>query len=277
MRQEPALSCPMGKIDPRANRAGSVSDVRLASVLETAVDGIIIIDEHARMMMFNKACEGMFGYEAAEVIGQNVAILTPPEHASKHDEYVAAYERTGHRKIIGIGREVRAKRKDGTFFPIDLSVGEAITPDGRQFIGILRDLTTRKEAERRMNELQSDLIRLARVSALDEMGSALAHELNQPLTAVILYLQAAAREFANLQQSGSEHAHAILEKARREAHRAGSIIQRLRQLTEKRAPERRSIDLNAIVEDAVDLTLIGHDRSVRMVREYGINLPAIQA
>ncbi|MFL5199714.1 MAG: PAS domain S-box protein, partial [Microvirga sp.] len=71
--------------------------MRLASVLETAADGIIIIDEHARMMMFNKACERMFGYEAAEVIGQNVAILTPPEHASKHDEYVAAYERTGHR------------------------------------------------------------------------------------------------------------------------------------------------------------------------------------
>ena len=247
--------------------------MRLASVLETAVDGIIIIDEHARMMMFNKACERMFGYEAAEVIGQNVAILTPPEHASKHDEYVAAYERTGHRKIIGIGREVRAKRKDGTFFPIDLSVGEAITPAGRQFIGILRDLTTRKEAERRMNELQSDLIRLARISALDEMGSALAHELNQPLTAVILYLQAVERELRRAKESGhSEEADArrfsIIKKAQHEAQRAGSIIQRIRQLVEKRGPERRPIDLNAILDDAIELTVIGQDRLVQVVRDF---------
>src|SRR4051794_27109390 len=165
----------MRRGDPRASRAGSVSDIRLASVLDTAVDGIIIIDKDARVMMFNKACEGMFGYAAAEVVGENVAMLTPPEHALKHDEYVAAYQRTGRRKIIGIGREVRAKRKDGSFFPIDLSVGEAITGEGRQFIGILRDLTTRKAAEQRMTDLQSDMIRLARVSALDEMGSALAH------------------------------------------------------------------------------------------------------
>jgi two-component system sensor kinase FixL len=158
-------------------------------------------------------------------------------------------------------------------------VGEALTPDGRQFIGILRDLSARVEAESRLNELQADLIRLARISALDEMGLALAHELNQPLTAIMLYLQAAARELSRAREipSGDNKAHLILEKARREAHRAGSIIQRLRQLTEKRAPERRSIDLNAIVEDAVDLTLIGHDRSVRMIRDYREGLPSIEA
>jgi two-component system sensor kinase FixL len=253
----------------------TVSDVQLASVLDTAVDGIIVIDDNAMILMFNKACERMFGYQAAEVVGRNVAMLMPPEEAARHDQYVEAYKTTGQRRIIGNGREVCGRRNDGSLFPVELSVGEAITPAGRQFIGILRDIAARVDDERRVNELQADLIRLARISALDEMGLALAHELNQPLTAIMLYLQAAAREFACDQRPGTEHAHAILEKARREAHRAGSIIQRLRQLTEKRAPERRSVDLNAIVEDAVDLTLIGHDRSVRMVRDYREDLPSI--
>jgi len=255
----------------------TVSDVQLASVLDTAVDGIIVIDETATILMFNKACERIFGFGAGEVVGQNVAMLMPNEQGTQHNWYVDTYKATGQRRVIGNGREVRGRRKDGSLFPIDLSVGEANTPAGRQFIGILRDITARVEDERRLNELQADLIRLARISALDEMGLALAHELNQPLTAIMLYLQAASREFTNSQKPANEHAHAILEKARREAHRAGSIIQRLRQLTEKRAPERRSIDLNAIVEDAVDLTLIGHDRSVRMVRAYREDLPAVLA
>jgi two-component system sensor kinase FixL len=266
-----------------ATSSVTVSDARLASVLDTAVDGIIVIDEQATIMMFNKACERMFGYEAAEAIGQNVSVLMPPEHDERHDAYVDAYKRTGHRQIIGIGREVRGRRKDGVMFPIDLSVGEAITPEGRQFIGILRDVSARVETERRLNELQAELIRLARVSALDEMGLALAHELNQPLTAIMLYLQAAVRELARgsetaeSAETGDGKVNLIIEKARREANRASSIIQRLRQLTENRAPERRSIDLNAIVEDAVDLTLLGHDRSVRTVRDYQEDLPFIEA
>lgn len=255
----------------------TVSDVQLASVLDTAVDGIIVIDDDASILMFNKACETMFGYASHEVIGRNVSILMTAEDASQHNRYMEAYRRTGRHTVLGNGRAVRARRKDGSVFPIDLSVGEAITPDGRQFIGIVRDVSARVEDERRLNELQADLIRLARISALDEMGLALAHELNQPLTAVMLYLQAASREFSREQSPGSEHAHLILEKARREAHRAGSIIQRLRQLTEKRTPERRSIDLNAVVEDAVELTLIGQDRSVRLVREYRSGLPLILA
>lgn len=259
---------------------GSVSDARWASILNTAVDGIIVIDEEARIMIFNRACERMFGYSAAEVVGRNVSLLMPPEHAETHDAYVGSYCRTGHRKIIGIGREVRARHRDGTLFPIDLSVGEAQTRDGRQFVGILRDLTSRKDAERRLNELQADLIRLARVSALDEMGSALAHELNQPLTAIMLYLQAVGREFARAKEVGhtpeaDDRADAILEKARREAQRAGSIIQRIRSLVEKRAPERKEVDLNAIVDDAVDLTVIGQDRNVTVLRDYQAGLPLI--
>ncbi|HEX2510388.1 MAG TPA: PAS domain S-box protein [Microvirga sp.] len=252
----------------------SVSDARLASVLDTAGDGIIVIDERATILMFNKACEMMFGYVASEVLGRNVAMLMPAEQAERHDSYLSAYKFTGRRRVIGVGREVQGRRKDGSLFPLYISVGEAQTPEGPQFIGILRDLSTRHETERRLNELQSDLIRLARISALDEMGLALAHELNQPLTAVILYLQAASRELRREQQDS--RAGAILDKARKEAQRAGAIIQRIRQLGEKRAPERRAVDLNAIVEDAVELTQIGHDRSVRIIRDYEAGLPLVE-
>jgi len=259
---------------------GTVSDARWSSILNTAVDGIIVIDENGDVLIYNKACERMFGFTADEIIGQNVKVLMPPEHAHTHDQYLTNYKTTGTRKIIGIGREVRARHRDGGYFYIDLSVGEAQTPDGRQFVGILRDLTARKDAERRLNELQSDLIRLARVSALDEMGSALAHELNQPLTAIMLYLQAVEREFARARERGhteeaDQRAKTILDKARREAQRAGSIIQRIRSLVEKREPERKLVDLNAIIDDAVELTMLGQDRGVVIARNYQPDLPQI--
>jgi two-component system, LuxR family, sensor kinase FixL len=260
---------------------GTVSDARWSSVLNTAVDGIIVIDESGKVLIYNKACERMFGFTAEEITGENVSMLMPPEHAHTHDQYLTNYKTTGTRKIIGIGREVRARHRDGSYFHIDLSVGEAKTPDGRQFVGILRDLTARKHTEARLQELQSDLIRLARVSALDEMGSALAHELNQPLTAIMLYLQAVEREFGRARESGhteetDQRARTILDKARREAQRAGSIIQRIRSLVEKREPERKPVDLNAIIDDAVDLTMLGQDRGVIVSRNYQEDLPQIE-
>jgi two-component system, LuxR family, sensor kinase FixL len=260
---------------------GTVSDARWSSVLNTAVDGIIVIDESGKVLIYNKACERMFGFTAEEIIGENVSALMPPEHAHTHDQYLTNYKTTGTRKIIGIGREVRARHRDGSYFHIDLSVGEAQTPDGRQFVGILRDLTARKDTEARLQELQADLIRLARVSALDEMGSALAHELNQPLTAIMLYLQAVEREFGRARESGhteetDQRARTILDKARREAQRAGSIIQRIRSLVEKREPERKPVDLNAIIDDAVDLTMLGQDRGVLIARDYQHDLPQIE-
>jgi two-component system sensor kinase FixL len=252
----------------------SVSDARLACVLDTAVDGVVVIDEQATILMFNKACERMFGYDASEVVGRNVSILMPQEHAARHDTYLAAYRRILRRTAMGVRRQVRARRKDGSVFPVELSVGEAETPEGRQFTGVLRDVSSRTEGERRLNELQTDLIRLARVSALDEMGLALAHELNQPLTAIMLYLQAASREME--QEKPDSRASMILDRARKEAERASAIIQRMRQLGEKRAPDRKPCDLNTIVEDAVELTQIGHDRSVRIVRDYEQDLPFVE-
>jgi two-component system sensor kinase FixL len=262
----------------QAVRRPTLSEARLESVLETAPDGIIVMDEASRLLVFNKACEKLFGYEADEVFGENVNMLMPHEHHDSHDLYVQRYRSTGERKIIGIGREVEGRRKDGSLFPLDLSVGEAMTPNGRQFIGVIRDLTARRDAERRLASVQADLIRMTRVSALDEMGSALAHELNQPLTAIMLYLQALEREVTRLQgaQSTMEpRAAELLGKAQREAQRAGSIIQRVRQLVEKRAPERRRSDLNQVVDEALELAMLGRRRHVHLERHGPDNLPVV--
>lgn len=246
-------------------------------MLDTAVDGIIVIDEQARILVFNKACEKLFGFKAAEMLGRNIKAIMPREYAEHHDRFIADYIRTGVAKIIGVGREVHGQHRDGAVFPIELSVGEAITPLGRQFIGVIRDLRPRKEAEQRLSQLQGELLHLARVSAMDEMGGALAHELNQPLTALMLYLQAVVRTIKRQGSDGpfTEQVMGILNKAVHEAERAGNIIQRMRHFIEKRDPQRRLVDLGPLIDDAIELTLLGSKPGVRVTRDLPPNLPGV--
>jgi two-component system sensor kinase FixL len=230
-------------------------------VLDTAADGIVVMDASGTVLVFNKACEAIFGYQASEVIGQSVKMLMPPDFSAGHDQSVDHYLATGERRIIGIGREVLGCHADGTIFPIELSVGEAHTPDGRQFIGVIRDIRSRKAVEQRLNQLQGQLVNMARVQAIDEMGAAIAHELNQPLTAVMLYLQAIVRKIATpgSPRELTPQMLEILNKALHEAERAGGIIQRMRQSVERREPQRQPSDLNALIDEALELTLLGHD------------------
>lgn len=259
------------------DQSPTVSEARLLSVLDTAVDGIIVIDDRARVLVFNKACEDLFGHPAADVIGRNISMLMPPEFSSGHDAAVSHYLRTGERRIIGIGREVRARHADGTVFPIELSVGEAKTPEGPQFIGIIRDLRPRKAVEQRLNQLQAQLVQMARVNAMDEMGAAVAHELNQPLTAVMLYLQALSRKLKSGEATLEPAVLEILGKASREAERAGSIIQRMRQFVEKREPDRQPVDIRRLIDEALEITLLGNDgATVEVVRDEAPNLPSLE-
>ncbi len=261
-----------------SDQSPTVSEARLLSVLDTAVDGIVVIDDRARVLVFNKACEVLFGYPAASVVGRNISFLMPPEYSAEHDAAVGHYLKTGEKRIIGIGREVRARHADGTVFPIELSVGEARTPEGPQFIGILRDLRPRKAVEQRLNQLQAQLVQMARVNAMDEMGAAVAHELNQPLTAVLLYLQALTRKLKSGEAAVEQAVLEILGKASREAERAGSIIQRMRQFVERREPERQPIDLRKLVDEALEVTLLGNDgAAVEVVRDEAPDLPLLEA
>jgi two-component system sensor kinase FixL len=250
----------------------------LLSVLDTAVDGIIIIDQDARILVYNQACERLFGYGAAEALGQNVRLIMPAEYSRYHDRYIADYLSTGRRKVIGIGREVKAQHRDGSVFPVELSVGEAMTSEGRRFIGIIHDLRQRYANEERVNQLQANMVHMARVSTMDEMGAALAHELNQPLTALMLYLQAVERacERPDSPSPIPENVLAVLHKALREAERAGNIIQRMRQFVEKRNPQRRLVEINPLVEDALELTQFGtRPGSTRIKCNFEADLPQV--
>jgi two-component system sensor kinase FixL len=252
--------------------APSVSDARLASVLNTAADSIIIFDGTGAILVVNPASERLFGYKPDEIIGSDISTLMPADVSERLEE-ADGPSASAVRRLVGATREIRGRHKDGTTFPIELSVSEAATPRGRQFVGILRDLRARKDAEGRLNQLQSDLMHMARVSAMDEMGAALAHELNQPLTAILLYLQAAQRSGAS--DGLSERTNGIIAKAIREAERAGSIIQRMRSFVEKRDPQRKVLDLKPLVDEAVELTLLGHGSQVRVDRVFNDGVPAI--
>jgi two-component system sensor kinase FixL len=234
------------------------------------------VDEEGRILTFNKACERLFGYAAADIAGSDARLLVAPEHLSEHDACFAAARRGG-RHFVGAGREVLGVHRDGTRIPLELAVGEVVTPAGRQFIGALRDLRRRRENQQRFTQLQADMLRMARISAIDEMGAALAHELNQPLTALMLYLQA-------INRANGRHGDGtalspiigdILDKALREAERAGTIIQRMRHFVEKHEPTRRLVDLTPLVEDAVELTLLGSRSGTVVTRKLATNLPGV--
>src|SRR5581483_1147645 len=184
----------LGVIGNRLQRESE--DVRhrqeqLQSVLDTIPEAMVVIDERGIMRSFSVAAERLFGWSAAEAIGKNVSILMPAPYRQEHDGYLERYRKTGERRIIGIGRIVVGERKDGSTFPMELAVGEAKVGADRLFTGFVRDLTERRSQERRMQELQSELVHVSRLTAMGEMASSLAHELNQPLSAITSYLRGA--------------------------------------------------------------------------------------
>src|SRR5262249_7728158 len=168
-----------------AERALREGAGRMQALIEAAVDGAILIDARGVVLMFNPACEKLFGYSADEVIGKNVRMLMPEPYRHEHDGYIANYLDTRKPRIIGIGREVVGLRKDGSTFPMDLSVGEARQEGGSIFVGIIRDISERKRTEADLQQTRAELARVARVTTLVELTAAIAHEVHQPLTGFV--------------------------------------------------------------------------------------------
>jgi two-component system, LuxR family, sensor kinase FixL len=266
-------------IAPRAAEPGSRSPERealLRAIIETSPDGLITIDQTGLIQSFNPAAQRMFGYRADEVIGRNVRCLMPPTYADHHDGYMARYLNTGEKRIIGIGREVLGQSKDGRIFPLELAVAEVQAAGRRIFAGFVRDVSARQEATERLRELQAELVHVARLSAMGEMASALAHELNQPLTAIINYAQAARRALGHAEGTQPGELWSLLDKTAQQASRAGQIIHRLRQFIAKGETERALEDLNAVVEEASALALIGTGgKRIAVRRAYAADLPPV--
>ena len=162
-----------------AARTADLQDLnaRLRSIINSAVDGIIVIDGRGRIESFNPGAERLFGYTQAEVVGHNVSMLMPAPYREEHDGYIGRYQTTGKAKIIGIGREVRGQRKDGTTFPLHLSVGEMTIGGERMFTGILHDLSDRVRVEEQLRKQ-------AALAWLGEMAAVIAHEVKNPLAGV---------------------------------------------------------------------------------------------
>lgn len=237
----------------------------LQSILDTVPDAMVVIDERGFIERFNAAAERQFGYREAEVVGQNVRLLMPSPYREQHDGYLARYRRTGERRIIGIGRVVMGMRRDGSTFPMELAVGEMMVGEVRKFTGFIRDLTERQRTEARLQELQEELLHVARLSTMGAMASSLAHELNQPLTAIASFVRAGLRFLARPGEDSLRLAGEAMTGAGEQAVRAGEIIRRLRDFVAKGEADRRPENVAKLVEEASALALVGaKERSVRI-------------
>ena len=253
-------------MDQRADHARSVgSETHLRSILATVPDAMVIIDEHGIIISFSAAAEKMFGYAEDEVVGENVSMLMPSPDREQHDGYLKDYRDTGVRKIIGVGRVTTARRRDGNTFPIELSVGEASVDGARIFTGFIHDLTARREADVRVRDLQAGLAHVGRLSEMGTLASSLAHELNQPLTAITSYCEGAALLLDKPDAEQLKLARGALQDAAEQAVRAGQIVRRMREFLTHGEAEHGVESLAQLVTEANALALVGS-------REHGIEV-----
>ncbi|MFO1158606.1 MAG: PAS domain S-box protein [Reyranellaceae bacterium] len=252
-----------------ANDELSLQKAYLEAIVETVPDAMVIIDETGIIQSVSSTAEKQFGFAAQHLRGQNVSVLMPSPYREEHDGYLSRYLATGERRIIGVGRVVVGQRSDGTTFPMELSVGEIRLRGERQFVGFIRDLTQRQERERLFHEMQSELLHVSRLSVMGEMASALAHELNQPLTAMTNYLRGARRLLEELRDDRAAIAKSGLDKAAEQSLRAGKVIQRLRDFVARGETEKRIESLKNLVEETSALALVASsEQSIRLDLQF---------
>jgi two-component system sensor kinase FixL len=229
------------------------------SLLDACVDAVVIIDHRGMIEDFNPAASRLFGYSLEEVVGHSVGMLMPAGEASTHDGYISRHIATGEARVIGIGRDVQAMRRDGTVFPASLAIGRLAGAEPPRFVGFLHDLTRRHQVEAQrvvaqeaVRDARERLTHVARRSTLGEMTTGLAHELNQPLTAITMYAQAAER-LATQPIPEMEEVVDALRQIATQALRAGEVIRRLRALVRNRQHQEELLELNSVVRDLVVL------------------------
>ncbi|MCO5160133.1 MAG: PAS domain S-box protein [Mesorhizobium sp.] len=250
-------------------RALRAREAHLRSILDTVPDATVVIDSKGIITSFSSAAVRQFGYSEGEAIGKNVHLLMPEPYHREHDGYLNRYLTTGEKRIIGIDRVVVGRRKDGSTFPMKLAVGEMKSPDGVFFTGFIRDLTEREQSEARLQEVQGELARLARLNELGEMASTLAHELNQPLAAIANYTQGCVRFLKDMDDGVAARIREALEETAKQSLRAGGIIRHLREFVTHGATDKTPEDIRSLIEEAGALALVGsREMGVRSVFEF---------
>ena len=253
-------------------------EAHLQSILDTVLDATVVIDAEGIMLSFNTSAVRQFGYTPAEAVGQNVSMLMPSPYRDQHDGYLERYLGTGEKRIIGVDRVVVGRRKDGSTFPMKLAVGEMRQGDRVYFTGFIRDLTEREESQAMLDQARSELARLARLNELGEMASTLAHELNQPLSAIANYVQGCRRMLDKLDEEYANRMRGALDETAKQALRAGDIIRHLREFVTRGETDKGPEDINHLVEEAGALALVGsRERGIKSIFDFAADSNIVTA
>jgi two-component system sensor kinase FixL len=223
----------------------------LEVLMDTAVDAIIIIDSKGKILRFNRAAQEMFIYTAEEVCGRNVSMLMSDPHDIKHDEYIKHYFDTGEARVIGLVLEETGVKSDGSTFPLKLSVGEVKGDGGSQFISIIHDLSEKRAGEEKVRQLEEQLLHADRLVILGELTAGIAHEINQPLTAIAAYADAGKQLIQRSSGGSPENINVICEKIAEQSRRAAEVVQRLRKLVQTGSVSKARHDINKIINNTI--------------------------
>ena len=248
---------------------------RWLAVFDAVVHGVVTIDPKGTIRSVNQACQFMFDWTEAELVGQNVKMLMPSPDHERHDEYINSYLQTGKRKIIGVGREVLAQRKDGSTFPIHLSVSEYRSTAEHGFVAILHDISTQRQAEESVKVQRERLERMDRISLAGEMASGIAHEVNQPLSAIANYSRALLNMLDG-DSSDTEELRDTVNKIRSQSHRAGEIVRRMRDFVSRHTTEPRPTAINEVVDEVLSFAKLASSPTlVKLRTELKGHLPEV--
>lgn len=248
----------------------------LDALLDAAVDAIVISDVHGRIVRVNRAALEMFGYEEPGLVGRNVHVLMPEPDRGRHDGYIERYRNGGRPSIIGAGREVSALRADGSVFPIHLSVGEVQGQDAERFVAIIRDLSREKAAQDTVKELEQHLAHADRLVVLGELTAGIAHEINQPLTAIAAFADAGSRLLTMEEKQAREELLNVCRRIGEQARRAGNVVSRLRSLARRGEVSKNSHEIEPLVRNV--LLLFEHElknSGIELKTTYEPGLPAL--
>ena len=248
----------------------TISESRMAALTATAVDGIISISAEGIVLSVNAATERLFGWTAADMVGKNISMLMPEPYRSEHDGYLAHYLETGEERIIGSAREVMARRKDGTTFPIRLAVGHARLPEGNMFVGYITDITERRLLEQDLRDAKNraEHAAAARTAFLANMS----HEIRTPMNSILGFAEVLLNSQPTAEQA---HALGIMRNSAR------SLLRLLNEILDSAKLDRGAMellhlpfDLRALAEEVVAaMTTTADKKGIRLILDYDVDLP----
>ncbi|AEP31375.1 two-component system sensor histidine kinase NtrB [Brumicola nitratireducens] len=253
------------------------ASARLLAILDASPDAFIIIDQDGKIELVNATVESMFLYSKEELLGHNVNMLIPDSVKHAHNTYLSSYKESGNSNIIGTGRKLRAKKSDGKEFPIYLSVGEIKHASHAQFVGIIRDISSEEQYQTTLIDNQQKLTQAARLSSMGELAASIAHEINQPLTAISNYAQAAKRLLSSNDTDKTKMIHQALDGIESQAQRANEFIAGLKALANKHASHRERVALLPLMQESVklaqlDARVLNHEIILDLEEGQGIEV-----